>query len=42
MLFCITFSEAPFQAVADGEAPLCQEVVQHSGGEGLSQRFKSS
>lgn len=40
-LFRLTFFKAPFQAVTDGEASLCQEVIQYFGGEGLSQRLKT-
>lgn len=40
-LFHLAFFKAPLQAVADGEASLRQEVVQHFGGEGLPQRFQT-
>lgn len=40
-LFHLAFLKTPFQAVADGEASLRQEVVQHFGGKGLSQRLKT-
>lgn len=40
-LFHLAFLKTPFQAVADGEASLRQEVVEHFGGEGLSQRLET-
>lgn len=37
----LTFFEASFQAVTDGEASLRQEVIKQPGGKGLAQRLQA-